>query len=1090
VNLIIHTFNPAAGYVPGVFDVAHDYGLSTAVYVSKTKLSIFDRSYNEINGAPDLIGADNGRDKIDTAYTLASTPAIVNALMQEVPRHFTFIHMVEPDTVGHGSGWGSPAWNNAVAGLDANLGMIFNLIETNAAYAGNTAILLTADHGGTGYGHGDASAREDYTIPFMVWGAGLPPGSDLYDQFPNRFNPGTDRPDYNAPQQPLRNGDVSNVALSLLGLDAIPESRLVPEGMAPASSETNDLPAVAVIDVRDPAHPTRVGGFATNNAVGIDVEGSLAYVAEGLEGLQVFDVSDPAQPVWVGGYDTPSQAREVDAAGRYVCIADRNRGLLVLGRGAQAGQDFVPVSGTLEFAAGETEKQIVVPLLNDALREGDESFILVLNNPSTGVSLGSLAMATIRIQDNDPGLAFATNTLVEVESQPVVSCTVRRGSDPIDTVVTVDYGMSGGTATAGVDYSVVSGTLEFAAGETEKQIIVPLLNDALREREETLLLTLSNPSTGVSLGAPATVSIRIQDNDVGVAFATNEPTVVETEPRVICTVRRGEELGLALALDYRTSGGSATAGADYVSVSGRLEFAAGETEKQIVVPLLNDAMHEVTETILLTLTDPAGGTSLDLPCTATIRIQDNDPGVAFAVTEVTVAEQEPAAALLVRRGDDVGGPFTVDYALVGSQLIPQGSYYTDGEAWDIKAVNTYAFLADGVNGLKILDVSDPNQPVLLGAYDTAGVAMAVDVVGDYAYLADPSAGLQVINVQDPTRPILRGACSISGVAEHIHVVGNYVYVAAGESGLQVIDVRDPVYPLRVGSYTGVTAHDVCVVGNYAYVANDFAGLLVLNVADASRPVLVGSCDTSGIAFGVEVVGNYAFVADYGNLQVIDVRDPAHPIKVGSCKTKTAFGIQISGPFAYVPEGLYGLQVIDLSDPTQPILVNSHDTAGFAYNLALGGLYVYVADRSGGLQVFSRPADASGDLAALSGTLEFGAGETEKPLLIPLLHDQIWEPGRSFLVALTTLTGGVSLGGPTTATIRIVEASLQILGWSEAGQLRLQLHGPSGWTCDIEQSLDLVQWQKVAEVRSTGSPQDVMVSVAPGQTVGFYRAVLR
>jgi hypothetical protein len=60
-----------------------------------------------------------------------------------------------------------------------------------------------------------------------------------------------------------------------------------------------------VIDVSNPAHPQRVGGYDTiGAATGVAVSGNYAYVADGFAGLQVIDVSNPANPQRVGGYDT------------------------------------------------------------------------------------------------------------------------------------------------------------------------------------------------------------------------------------------------------------------------------------------------------------------------------------------------------------------------------------------------------------------------------------------------------------------------------------------------------------------------------------------------------------------------------------------------------------------------------------------------------------------------------------------------------------------------------------------------------------------------------------------------------------------
>ena len=48
-------------YVKSTFDVAHDNGLSTSLYATKTKFVVYDQSYNAAAGAPDTVGEDNGR---------------------------------------------------------------------------------------------------------------------------------------------------------------------------------------------------------------------------------------------------------------------------------------------------------------------------------------------------------------------------------------------------------------------------------------------------------------------------------------------------------------------------------------------------------------------------------------------------------------------------------------------------------------------------------------------------------------------------------------------------------------------------------------------------------------------------------------------------------------------------------------------------------------------------------------------------------------------------------------------------------------------------------------------------------------------
>lgn len=226
----LHNNSGEYGYVSSVFDVAHDHGLSTSLYVSKDKFVLFEQSYNEQAGAADITAEDNGRDKIDR-YVFLSPDRTAEALvsqylidMSEQQFNFSFVHLVDPDSAGHGDRWSTEGYLEAVKQIDGYLGRIFDLVDSHESLSGSTAIVLVADHGGTGRAHGEATNIENYRIPFYVWAPELSAGKDLYQLNPeSRSDPGQQRPDFDAPKQPIRNGDSANLSLQILGLPAIPD---------------------------------------------------------------------------------------------------------------------------------------------------------------------------------------------------------------------------------------------------------------------------------------------------------------------------------------------------------------------------------------------------------------------------------------------------------------------------------------------------------------------------------------------------------------------------------------------------------------------------------------------------------------------------------------------------------------------------------------------------------------------------------------------------------------------------------------------------------------------------------------------------
>jgi len=224
-------------YVPSVFDVVHDNGLRTGLYVTKDKLVTtlgtgeFGVSWNSTNGASDVTGADNGKNKIDSIYEVDhDSTAVLNKFKSDLvnnPFSYSLIHFSDTDIAGHASGWGKTAYQKAISAEDGYLGELISTIHSTPALNNNTAIIVTTDHGGHDMTHGDTNNPLDYTIPFYVFGPSnvVSRGRELYSiNTSSRMNPGTGHPDYSVLKQPIRNIDSANFALNLLGLPSIVSS--------------------------------------------------------------------------------------------------------------------------------------------------------------------------------------------------------------------------------------------------------------------------------------------------------------------------------------------------------------------------------------------------------------------------------------------------------------------------------------------------------------------------------------------------------------------------------------------------------------------------------------------------------------------------------------------------------------------------------------------------------------------------------------------------------------------------------------------------------------------------------------------------
>ncbi|GAB4234682.1 MAG: hypothetical protein Kow00121_62400 [Elainellaceae cyanobacterium] len=275
-----------------------------------------------------------------------------------------------------------------------------------------------------------------------------------------------------------------------------------------------------------------------------------------------------------------------------------------------------------------------------------------------------------------------------------------------------------------------------------------------------------------------------------------------------------------------------------------------------------------------------------------------------------------------------------------------------GLAKRVQVIDNIAYVAIG-DQLQIVDITDSSNPVIKGAY--IGTVNYVTVVGTFAYVCGDTSGLKIIDVSNPMQPV-ETSVFVTGAVESIVVSGSYAYVPDPINGLQIIDITNPAQPTLKSSYKPSGAiSEVAVVGNYAYLVNEESGLTIVDVTDPANPTLKSTFDTPGVATKVTVVGNYALVSDTTSLQVIDITNPASPTFVSSYQIAASQAITVINNLVYVTDddgdddddgSVPNVKVLDISNPTKLIFKGVYSLSETAGSIATAGDQLYVFNVTG------------------------------------------------------------------------------------------------------------------------------------------------
>ncbi len=383
-----------------------------------------------------------------------------------------------------------------------------------------------------------------------------------------------------------------------------------------------------------------------------------------------------------------------------------------------AAADYVNSADQVEFdgLAGEIEA-VGIQINPDTIVEANETFNLNLlsvqdaeNNDITDRFTFSDDSITGIITNDDVAqitLDFSpldlTDGVVKVEEGDTGSQTYQARAILTSNVqggLSVDYTLSGGTATPGTDYESTSGTLTFNGNSTSgvevKAFNIVVYGDPSEEENETFIVALDDiantnvPLSDIEIGnSPSTFEITNDDGTI-VTVSADPNEVLENTTAVEFTIELDSPSFETVTVEYTTANDTAQAGNDFVSTTDEVTFAPGETIKNVTVFLLNDGVSEANEMFFLELSDASNAT-IGTENRAAITIIDDDglPTVTLSSGTYQISE------------GSVGIPITVTKSRLSSQEITVLVNFEAGTAsapQDFETINIpVTFAANEVN---------------------------------------------------------------------------------------------------------------------------------------------------------------------------------------------------------------------------------------------------------------------------------------------------------------------------------------------------------------------------------------------------------
>ncbi len=300
---------------------------------------------------------------------------------------------------------------------------------------------------------------------------------------------------------------------------------------------------------------------------------------------------------------------------------------------------------------------------------------------------------------------------------------------PAETAGSVSYATAPGSAQAPADYATATGTLNFAPNETTKTLTVNVVADNLTEIDETFFVNLTPDISGTCTDCQGQGTIVNDDGTIPQIVVDNVAVTEGNTGTVnaVFTVSLDTASNNTVTVAYATADGTATtADTDYVTNSGTLTFAPGDTSKPVTVLVNGDTKDEADEFFYLRLSAATNAQISDAEGEG--RINNDDTPPTLSIADLTVSESAGTATVPVTLSAPSGKTVKVKYSTVDGTATAGNDYTAKTDAELVFAPGTTTMNATVALLGDTIDEPDETFSVTLSAAENATILKGTGVV--------------------------------------------------------------------------------------------------------------------------------------------------------------------------------------------------------------------------------------------------------------------------------------------------------------------------------------------------------------------------